>query len=178
MKTDTGLVHMYYGDGKGKTTAAFGLALRCVGYGYKVVIAQFFKERPTGEVMAAANLPEITVLRAQPLSSKFTWQLTEEELEQLRENCAELFARTLESLSAGDVRLLILDECLDACAHDYLDMDALIGFLENKSPELEVCITGHSLPAELAPYADYISKVVKERHPFDEGITGRKSIEF
>ena len=172
-----GLIHIYYGDGKGKTTAAFGLALRCAGRGNKVVIAQFLKSTPSGEVKGAECLPQVTVLRGAKAVNKFTFQMNEEEKAVTAQCCCDLFRQAAKLAEEEDARLLILDEVIDTC-RGFLQLQELCAFLDSKPAGLEVVMTGHSLPPELAERADYISKVVKEKHPYDQGIPARKDIEF
>ena len=158
-----GLTHIYYGDGSGKTTAAFGLAFRCAGRGERVVIAQFLKGMESGEMLAAGRFPEITTLRWDG-PAKFTYQMDEE--------AARLAA-------ADGIRLLVLDEVIDAVGCGFLSLSRLCGFLDKEKPSgLEVVMTGHSLPETLAARADYISRVTKEKHPYDKGVMARKGIEF
>lgn len=176
MADQQGLVQIYYGDGKGKTTAAFGLAFRCAGWGRKVVIAQFLKSRACGEVMAAERFPELTVLRTKEIH-KFTFQMNEEEKAATARNCQDLFRQATALAAEQQARLLVMDEVIDA-ARGLLPMDELCAFLDNKPEELEVVMTGHSLPQELADRADYITFVRKEKHPYDKGVMARKEIEF
>ena len=176
MADQQGLVQIYYGDGKGKTTAAFGLAFRCAGWGRKVVIAQFLKSRACGEVMAAERFPELTVLRTKEIH-KFTFQMNEEEKAATARNCQDLFRQATALAVEQQARLLVMDEVIDA-SRGLLPMDELCAFLDNKPEELEVVMTGHSLPQELADRADYITLVRKEKHPYDKGVMARKEIEF
>ena len=177
MAKDRGLVHVYYGNGKGKTTAAFGLAFRCAGNGFDVIVAQFLKSRATGEVMAAERFPEITVLRGHPLK-KFTWTMNDEEKEELRKNCEELFRNTIALASEKAPRLLILDEAVDVCAKSFLPMESMTDFLDNKPESLEIVLTGHSLPDELSVRADYVSNIISVKHPYEQGIKARRGIEY
>ena len=177
MAETTGLVHIYYGDGKGKTTAAFGLAFRCAGCGFDVLVTQFLKSRASGEVTATERFPEITVMRGKELK-KFTFRMNDEEKEELRRNSLLLFENTVAMLVEKKPRLLILDEVIDACENGFLSMDAMTQFLDNRPEGLEVVLTGHSLPDDLKIRADYISHVVAERHPYEEGITARLGIEY
>ncbi|WP_297209417.1 cob(I)yrinic acid a,c-diamide adenosyltransferase [uncultured Flavonifractor sp.] len=176
MSEQQGLIQIYYGDGKGKTTAAFGLAFRCAGWGRKVVVAQFLKNGASGEVKAAQRFPELTVLRTKDIH-KFTFQMDEEEKAATAVNCQELFRQAVALAADQQARLLVMDEAVDA-ACGFLPMDELCAFLDNKPEALEVVITGHSLPRELADRADYISHVQKEKHPYDKGVMARKEIEF
>ena len=109
MAEQQGLVHIYYGDGKGKTTAAFGLAFRCAGWGKRAVIAQFLKSSPCGEVTAAERFPELTVLRSKGIR-KFTFQMDEAEKAATAAECAALFQQAVELAQAREARLLVLDE--------------------------------------------------------------------
>lgn len=176
MAKETGLVHIYYGDGKGKTTAAFGLAFRCAGRGKRVVIAQFLKSGGSGEAAAAERFPGITLVRGKAVQ-KFTFQMDDAEKAQTARDCADLFHRAAALAQGGDVRLLVLDEAIDAC-YGFLPMDEVAAFLDSRPEGLEVVITGHSLPEALAERAGYISHVVKEKHPYDQGVMARPDIEF
>ena len=176
MKEEQGLVQLYYGDGKGKTTAAFGLAFRCAGWGRRVVIAQFLKSGRSGEVDAAARFEEITVLRDKP-TGKFTFQMNEAEKAETAAGCLAMFRRAVALAEEQQARLLVLDEVIDAC-HGFLPLDELTAFLDRRPAGLEVVLTGHDLPDPLARRADYISHVVKEKHPYDRGVLARKEIEF
>lgn len=176
MAEQQGLVQIYYGDGKGKTTAAFGLAFRCAGWGRKVVIAQFLKSGAGGEVKAAERFPELTVLRTKDIH-KFTFQMDDEEKAATAVNCQELFRQATALAAEQQARLLVLDEAIDA-TYGFLPMDELCAWLDSRPEGLEVVITGHSIPQELADRADYISHVVKEKHPYDRGVMARKEIEF
>ena len=176
MSEQQGLIQIYYGDGKGKTTAAFGLAFRCAGWGRKVVVAQFLKNGASGEVKAAQRFPELTVLRTKDIH-KFTFQMNDEEKAATAVNCQELFRQATALAVEQQARLLVMDEAIDA-TYGFLPMEQLCAFLDGKPAELEVVLTGHSLPGELADRADYISHVQKEKHPYDRGVMARKEIEF
>lgn len=174
-KVKRGFVHIYYGDGKGKTTAAFGLALRCAGRGNKVVIAQFLKNGASGELKAAAGVPGIHIISGKPVG-KFTFQMSPEELSRTAEQCDEALREAISQ--AKDARLLVLDEVIDAYGANLIDRQTLGRFLDEKPAGLEVVLTGHSLPDDLLRRADYITRMSKEKHPYDEGITARADIEF
>ena len=177
MAEQQGLIQIYYGDGKGKTTAAFGLAFRCAGWGKKVVIAQFLKSGASGEVGTAERFPELTVLRTKELH-KFTFQMNDEEKAATAVHCQELFRQATALAVEQQARLLVLDEAIDA-TYGFLPMEDLCAWLDHGKPAwLEVVITGHSLPEPLADRGDYISHVAKEKHPYDKGVMARKDIEF
>ena len=169
MAEENGLVQIYYGDGKGKTTAAFGLAFRCAGWGRRVVIAQFLKSSPCGELTAAERFPTLTVLRSKGIH-KFTFQMNDEEKAVVARNCRKLFQEAVALARAEDARLLVLDEVIDAL-RGFLPQEELCAFLDERP-------TGHSLPEALERRADYITHMVKEKHPYDRGVTARREIEF
>jgi len=170
-----GLVHIYYGDGKGKTTAAIGLALRCVGQGGTVVLSQFLKPGTSGELHPLRLLPGVTVLSA-PFLPTFTNQMSREELCQTAELCNQLIRRSFRQAELAN--MLILDEGLDACALELLSAQDLSTHLSARPKKLEVVLTGHSIPMPLESHADYITEMVKHRHPFDSGTPAREGIEY
>lgn len=176
MAEENGLVQIYYGDGKGKTTAAFGLAFRCAGWGRRVVIAQFLKSSPCGELTAAERFPTLTVLRSKGIH-KFTFQMNDEEKAVVARNCRKLFQEGRCPGPAEDARLLVLDEVIDAL-RGFLPQEELCAFLDERARGPEVVLTGHSLPEALERRADYITHMVKEKHPYDRGVTARREIEF
>ena len=144
---DGGLIHIYCGDGKGKTTAALGLAIRCAGHGNHVLIVQFLKSRPTGELKSLTLIPGIELMRGKE-TKKFTFQMTAEEKAQVLVEHLALF-----------------------------DKDILVDFLKGKPAELEVVLTGRNPAAELVELADYVSEICKRKHPFEKGIAARTGIE-
>lgn len=171
---EQGLIHIYCGDGKGKTTCAFGLALRCAGDGYPVRIAQFLKGSETGEVIAMRQMPNVELLRAKQ-GTKFTFQMNDEEKAQARREHRALleaaFAHT------DGLRMLVLDEIMAACSTGMIEEEALLGFLKHKPAELEVIMTGRNPSGQLLELADYITEMKKIRHPYDRGIAARRGIE-
>lgn len=175
-KETQGLIHLYYGFGKGKTTAAFGLAFRCAGRGKTVVVAQFLKGGYSGEVEASKRFEEISMIRGKAIG-KFTFQMDDNEKAITAEECQRIFKEATATAVENKARLLVLDEVIDA-TYGFLPMEYLTQFLDQKPQELEVVITGHSLPTELEERAHYITNMSKERHPYDDGVMARGDIEF
>ena len=173
----TGLTHVYYGYGKGKTTAALGLALRASGNGMRVVIVQFLKNAATSELKQLARLPEITVLRGKP-GPLFVRDMNEEQKNEILKHHNENLAAAIARVREGKCDLLILDEALDAYQMGLVDKDLLIDLIRNKPQALELVITGHKESPEIMEPADYVTEMVKRKHPFDTGIRARKGIEF
>ena len=163
-KMEHGLIHIYCGDGKGKTTACLGLSIRCAGHGNKVLFVQFLKSRLTGELKSLELLSNIEVLRGKE-TKKFTFQMTADEKQEVLREHMRLFARIKTKLEQEEVRLLVLDE------------EQLIDFLKNKPQSLEVVLSGRNPSSALLDLANYVSEVCKRKHPFDNGIPARVGIE-
>jgi cob(I)alamin adenosyltransferase len=168
---------VYYGDGKGKTTAALGLALRAYGQGLRVVILQFFKNVFSGELAALDKLPGIKVMRGQG-SGKFLPAMTREEKECMRKDHDRLLAEAACMAGRGECDLLVLDEALDAVCLLMADESILAGLLKNRAQGVEIVITGHQPVDWIMDSADYITEMVKHKHPYDNGIPARKGIEY
>lgn len=171
-----GLIHIYCGDGKGKTTAAVGLAVRCAGRGNKVLLVQFLKSRDSGELYSLAKLPDIEVMRGKE-SKKFTFQMNEEEKHALLIEHNKMFEQILAKIKNGGYSLLILDEVIGALNAKVFEMPKLIEFLRHKPENLEVVLTGRNPAPELVEIADYVSEMRKVKHPMDKGIMAREGIE-
>lgn len=171
---EQGLIHIYCGDGKGKTTCAFGLALRCAGCGYAVRIAQFLKGGDTGEVCAMRQFSNVEVLRAKQ-GTKFTFQMNEEERARAARDHTALLDRAF--AQAEHLRLLVLDEIMAACSTGMVDEDHLIDLLLHRPQGLEVVMTGRGPSDRLLELADYVTEMRKIKHPYEQGIAARRGIE-
>ena len=171
-----GLIHIYCGDGKGKTTAAVGLAVRCAGRGNKVLLVQFLKSRDSGELYSLAKLPDIEIMRGKE-SKKFTFQMNEEEKHALLIEHNKMFEQVLAKIKNGGYSLLILDEVIGALNAKVFEMPKLIEFLRHKPENLEVVLTGRNPAPELVEIADHVSEMRKVKHPMDKGIMAREGIE-
>lgn len=170
-----GLIHVYCGDGKGKTTAAMGLAARAAGQGLRVLIVQFLKGMPTGELAALETLRNVTVVRGKE-GMKFTCDMNDaDKAEALRVHTKILQKAARE---AGNYDLAVLDEAAGACGCGLLDVQMLTDFLDSRPEGLEVVLTGRNPCAQLLERADYVSEIRKIRHPYDAGVRARKGIEF
>ncbi len=174
---DSGLTHVYYGNGKGKTTCALGLALRASGCGLKVVIVQFLKDMETGELEQLSRIPNIKVIRGKATS---TWvrNMTPSEVEETCRIHSDNLAEALRLIDAGECDMLVLDEVLDALRHGVLDEDLLRRVVFDRPNGIELVMTGHRPIGWIMDCADYITEMRKERHPYDEGTRARKGIEF
>ncbi|MGE5613884.1 MAG: cob(I)yrinic acid a,c-diamide adenosyltransferase [Bacillota bacterium] len=173
-----GLVHIYTGDGKGKTTAAIGLGVRACGRGLKVLMVQFLKGAPTGEEFSLERLgPGFTLYRGTS-SVKFVPQMSEDEKNRTAEEQLDIFRYAREAAASGKYDLIILDEAFGAIASGMLDANALVRFVKDKPENLELVLTGRGAPKELIDLADYVSEIHALKHPMEKGVKGRRGIEF
>jgi cob(I)alamin adenosyltransferase len=172
-----GLVHIYTGTGKGKTTASVGLATRALGQGLKVVYAHFMKRPELYGYHEIDSLKKLgaTVLGFTDGHPNFNKEVTPE---QLKEQVAEalVFLTGLCQSSAFD--LMILDEIIICVRDGFLDEQDLINFIDSKPETMELVLTGRGVTPGLIEKANYVSEINKIKHPFDEGIPSRKGIEF
>ncbi len=166
------MIHIYTGDGQGKTSAAVGLCLRMIGSGGRVLLFQFLKNHTSGEITvlkkAGAVVPE-TIEKV-----KFTRDMTDEEKAEL----ALFYERKLAEIAAEEKSfdMMLLDETAAAVNKGFLKEEAVIELIENAS--CEIILTGREMPERIMELGDYISEIKKVRHPFDKGIKARKGIEF
>lgn len=170
-----GLIHIYCGDGKGKTTAAVGLAVRASGAGKQVIFTQFFKDGTSAEVQSLASLPGVRAMHIQTVKG-FYRSMTPEQRAKAREDYTALFREVTAAARKAD--LLILDEIVSACNRGVVPETLVTDFLRNKPSQLEVVLTGRKPSPALMELADYITEMRKLRHPYDRGVAARKGIEF
>ena len=168
---------MYYGDGKGKTTAAMGLALRMLAAGGRVVIVQFLKDGGSGEVRMLSSRLGVPAFACAPMG-KFTWEMTNEELATVRKAHDENLVAALDEVEALGARLLVLDEVLDALAMGLVDEAAIARALKRGAGELEVVLTGRNPSEDIASHADYLTEMVCKKHPFEQGVPSREGVEY
>jgi cob(I)alamin adenosyltransferase len=173
-----GLIHIYTGDGKGKSTAALGLGLRACGRGFRVWLVQFLKGRDTGELAALQRLtPDFVVCRNQELK-KFVKDLEARELAQVYAATRKLWEEALVVAQTGECDLLILDEIMAALHSGALFLPEIVTFLTRKPSALEVVLTGRNAPPELVELADYVSEITAVKHPYQQGLPARRGIEY
>ncbi len=173
---DLGLVHIYCGDGKGKTTCGMGLCVRAAGYGLKVLIYQFMKNNSTSERASLAKLDNITVIPGLE-EEKFSFQMTEAEKEERRRFYSEQLQRVARLARERQIDLLFLDEVIYTIRCGLLEERLVLDFLKNKPEHLEVILTGQGPSQALLDAADYVSEIRKVKHPFDRGMAARDGIE-
>lgn len=175
-KMGTGLIHIYCGDGKGKTTTGMGLCARAAGYGYRVLIYQFMKDNSTSERNVLKLSDNVTIVDGLP-QEKFSFQMTPEEKAERREYYAQQLKFVTQKAADENYDLLFLDETIYTIRAGLLDESLVLDFLKNKPEHLEVILTGQNPSQALIDAADYVSEIRKVKHPFDQGIPARKGIE-
>lgn len=171
------MIHIYCGDGKGKTTAAMGLALRAAGRDWKVIVVQFLKGANSGERFVLEGLPCVTLLPV-PEQVKFSFQMSQEERRGEAERFDALCSQCERLMQAGNGQLVILDEACAAVSTGLLPIKRLLALLDSAPEETEIVLTGRNPPEELLRRADYVTEMKKVRHPFDQGLRAREGIEF
>lgn len=172
-----GMIHIYCGDGKGKTTAATGLAVRAAGSGMKVLFARFLKNENSAELCVLDQIPGIEVIHL-PKSYGFYNTQSEEEKAETKQMYEELWKYALDRAKNGACDMLVMDEFMAADRYGLIPHEEAIQFLKEKPEGLEVVLTGRDPSDEILELADYISEVKMVRHPFEKGIRARKGIEY
>lgn len=170
--TEQGLIHLYYGEGKGKTTAAMGLALRALHAGKKVAIVQFLKSTATGEICLLEQLGA-KVYRGK-CGDTFVSGMTEEEKTETKRMQTE----NLQSAMEEDADVLILDEACAVWQKEMIDKELLQKAVQEKPMKQELVLTGQNPADWMLETADYCTEMRCRKHPFQKGIRARKGVEF
>ena len=169
------MIHIYCGDGKGKTTAALGLICRHVGAGGSAVLAQFLKSLPTGELATLEKLC-VPVYRNE-LPHGFFPNMNDEMRKKVREMHDHTLAEVTQLARTNKCSLLVLDELCAALSLGLIDREAVLSLLDAHG-DAELVITGRDPDAELLARADYITEMKLVKHPYEKGVLARKGIEF
>ena len=171
---EKGLLIVYTGPGKGKTTAAMGLALRALGYGWRIGIVQFIKGAwNTGERAALEKFGDLVTFQA--LGEGFTWN-TQDKARDIAA-CVKSWDTARALMADPAVRLLILDELNIALRYDYLPLDEVVASLAARRPELHIVVTGRNAKPELIAIADTVTEMAAVKHHFAAGVKTQLGIE-
>lgn len=174
-KLERGLVQVYTGNGKGKTTAAFGLALRAAGRGLKVYIIQFIKGGfDYGELYTVDKLPNLT-LKAFGRGEFITAKPPDKEDVRLAEQALQLAKQTVKS---GKYDVIILDEVNVALTLKLIDLEEVLKLIQNKPNHVELVLTGRNAPVQVIDASDYVTEMREVKHPYSKGYQSRKGIEY
>lgn len=172
-----GLVHVYTGDGKGKTCAALGLALRAIGWGARVCVIQFIKGYPDiGELHFAAAQPGCLVLKQ--FAQDGALCIDEAKVKSREKEAAAALDYAREVLRRGEFDVVILDEINNAVHHGLIKLDDVLALIAERPASIELVLTGRNAPEKLIEAADYVTVMKSVKHPFDKGIRARKGVDF
>ncbi len=170
-----GLVQIYTGDGKGKTTAALGLALRAAGHGMRTYIGQFMKGQDYGELAGARLLaPYLTIEQYGRPSFVHLHRATPQDVRLAHEGLEKARA----AMQSGDYAIVVLDEVCVALHFGLLEVGEVLAFLEEKPKGVELVLTGRRAPEELVARADLVTEMREVKHPYQQGIPARRGIEY
>ena len=172
---EKGLIQVYTGDGKGKTTAALGLALRAAGRGAKIAFVQFMKGSPVyGEIVSLAMLPGVTHVRTGRTQCIFKGDETEADFAEARRG----LKLAAEFMSSGEYDLVVLDEINVAVDFGLLTADDVAAALDKKAEGTEVVLTGRHAPQEFIDRAALVTEMREVKHPYRDGVQARAGVEF
>jgi len=175
MKEELGLVQVYTGDGKGKTTAALGLALRAAGHGLRTYIGQFMKGQDYGELEALKRLsPPITIEQFGLPGFVHVEQTTAEDVALAHAG----LERVRQALHSGEYDIVVMDEVNVALFFELLTVDEVLSVVEGRPPGVELVLTGRRAPEEIVVRADLVTEMREIKHPFQQGIKARRGIEY
>ncbi len=169
-----GYIHLYTGNGKGKTTAAFGMALRAIGAAKKVFIAQFVKGMPYSEIESVRKyLPDIK-LKQFGLDCFIKNKPTEKDIEAAKKGLNEV----AKIITENEFEIVILDEACIALYYNLFSIKEFIDILKQKPDTMEIIITGRNAPQELIDFCDLVTDMKEIKHYYNQGVEARKGIEF
>lgn len=178
MNLNKGLVQIYTGDGKGKTTAAIGQGMRAYGNNLRVYMVQFLKGRKTGELNTINELGDNFKLFRFEKPRDFVWNLNEEQKEELKYEIKEGYKFVLETIKESKCDVLIIDEIMGVLSNKFLTVDEVLYIIDNKPSNMELILTGRNVPKEIVEKADLVTEMKCIKHYFEKGIPARKGIEY
>ncbi len=170
-----GLVYIFTGDGKGKTSAALGVVLRALGHGMRVHITYFMKgDYPYGERAILSKLPNVTMASFGSREFINPANIKPEEIEQTK----LALATAREAIFSGNYDLVVLDEVNIAVAWKLVELDEVVKLISDKPQNVELILTGRRADTKLVQLADLVTEMLKIKHPYDEGVLARKGIDY
>ncbi|MBL4931097.1 cob(I)yrinic acid a,c-diamide adenosyltransferase [Clostridium paridis] len=178
MKLEKGMIQIYTGNGKGKSTSAIGQGIRAAGNGLNVIMIQFLKSNETGELKILGNLVENFKVIRMESKKDFVWNLNKEQIEELKIEIKTEYNYALELLKNDECDVLILDEAFGVLNNGFLNENDIINLFENKRNETEIILTGRNAPQSIIERADLVTEMVEIKHYFSKGVSARKGIEF
>ncbi|MBN2546987.1 MAG: cob(I)yrinic acid a,c-diamide adenosyltransferase [Spirochaetes bacterium] len=173
-----GLIQVYEGNGKGKTTAAIGTAIRAAGHGLKTIIFHFFKSEQTGEASALMKFKDLITSHFCSSQRKFIYDMNETEKQILKDETIASFNIAKALINNKKADIFIFDEISYPLNNNFISMDNLLKLLKNKPENIEIILTGRDMPEEIIQTADLVTEMKKIKHPFDVGIKSRKGFDY
>ena len=172
-----GLILTFTGNGKGKTTAALGMALRALGQGMKVIVLQFIKGGwEYGELKIAEKLGPDFIIKQMGLG--FVRNLTEEQKEQHKQAARQALELATQIIVSNKYQMVILDEVFYGIKYGFFTTFDLVELLQQKPPELHLVLTGRGAPEEITALSDLVTEMKEITHPYNKGIIAQKGVEF
>lgn len=171
------MLHIYYGNGKGKTTAAVGLTVRACGAGMKAAFFQFLKNGSSSEISVLRSLENIEVICCEKCN-KFTFEMNDAEKNSVTLYHTEMLKKAADMLKTESAHLIVLDEFIDAYNKKLIDTEFADDFIKSCSDKCEIVMTGRMPADELKKQAAYLTEMTAVKHPFEKGINARRGIEY
>ncbi len=171
------MVHLYHGDGKGKTTCAIGLAIRALGIDMNVTLVQFLKGKSSSELksLETFDLVRIFTLKNNP---PFTNEMTKLQKDEIRVEHNRMFQKSIHFANIGYCDMLILDEICAAWNENLINKEEILKFLKSKGSEIEIILTGRNPPKEFLQISNYITEMKNIKHPYENGVPCRVGIDY
>ncbi len=173
---DKGLVVILTGDGKGKSSSAFGIVIRSLGWGKRVLLVQFLKglwESGEGRFFDKLKTDKLNIIRAK---CPFTWKSQDKAKD--AQICRDIWEQALELVNNGTYNLVVFDELMITLQQGFLELKDVLSLLENRPHSLDIIMTGRNAPKELIDKADTVSEIKALKHAFDKGVIAKQGIDF
>lgn len=176
MKTSKGLVIVYTGNGKGKTTAALGLILRASGYNKKILLVQFVKNSFSGELKSLKKFKNLKIIRG---GRGFVGILGDKlPLEEHKKTALKTFEKLKKATESGDWDLIVADEIIGAISGKLIPLEKVVNLISAKPQQLDLVLTGRGVPKELVELADLVTEMKEIKHPFKKGILAKVGLDY
>ncbi|WP_333859339.1 cob(I)yrinic acid a,c-diamide adenosyltransferase [Clostridium sp.] len=177
-KLKKGFVQIYTGDGKGKTTAALGLALRAVGNNYKVYMVQFLKTSKTGEIESVKKLGSNFNIYRFEKKKGFFWTLNDSKKEELKKEVEKAYKFCLKTVENNTCDILIMDEIMAVISNGIISIEKITELIDKRPDNMELIFTGRDAPQQIVEKADLVTEMKSIKHYIDKGIFAREGIEY
>lgn len=176
MKTSKGLVIIYTGEGKGKTTAALGLILRASGYNKKILLVQFIKNSFSGELKSLKKFKNLKIIQG----GKGFVGILEDKLpfEEHKKSALETFEKLKKEMESGDWDLIVADEIIGAISGKLISLEEMINLISTKPQEVDLVLIGRGASKELIELADLVTEMKEIKHPFKKRVLAKKGIDY